>query len=153
MFDDEFKQAFGMDDTYLMRLDGVEGLRLKDLKCIGFLDSMKAYWAFHMEHQTLMANWHMTTSHDKIVSPNQEQLLQDDSIFNPLASMPQFDVIDFVVQFHDLIDSYNNVIMLFSILEVKFGVVGLCLSGVGEMKYDQMGQALGQNPIQASNTA
>ena len=32
--------------------------------------------------------------------------------------------------------------MPFSMIEVKFGIVGLCIPGVGEMKYDRMGQAL-----------
>jgi hypothetical protein len=76
------------------------------------------------------------------VGPNQKQLLQDINLFNPVASTRQADVIDFVAQFHDLMDSYNIAIMPFSMIEVKFGIVGLCLPGVGEMKYDRMGQAL-----------
>ena len=84
----------------------------------------------------------MTTSCGKIVGPNLKQLLQDIGLFNPLASTRQSDVIDFVTQFHDLIDSYNIAVMPFSMIEVKFRIVGLCLPGVGEMKYDRMGQAL-----------
>ena len=113
-----------------------------DLERIGFFDPKKTYRAFHTEHQTLMANWHMTTSCGKIVGPNLKQLLQDIGLFNPLASTRQSDVIDFVTQFHDLIDSYNIAVMPFSMIEVKFRIVGLCLPGVGEMKYDRMGQAL-----------
>ena len=141
-FDRELEQAFNKDQDYLMGLDGIEDLTLCDLENIGFVEPRKAYRAFHLEHQTLMANWHMTTSRGKIVGPNQKQLLQDINIFNPLASTRQADVIDFVAQFHDLMDSYNIVVMPFSMIEVKFGVVGLCLPGVGEMKYDRMGQAL-----------
>ena len=44
-----------------MGLDGVETLRVEDLERIGFSDPQKAYRAFHTEHQTLMANWHMVT--------------------------------------------------------------------------------------------
>ena len=113
-----------------------------DLERIGFMELRQAYRAFHLEHQTLIANWHMTTSRGKIVGPNQKQILQDINIFNPLASTRQSDVINFVTQFRDLIDSYNIVVMPFLMIEVKFGVVGLCIPGVGEMKYDWMGQAL-----------
>jgi hypothetical protein len=141
-FDDKFETAFNHDAKYLMGLDGTESITIEDLEEIGFADPVKAYRAFHTEHQTLMANWHTTTSRGKIVGPNQKQLLQDISLFNPLASTRQADVIDFVAQFHDLIDSYNIAVMPFSMIEVKFGIVGLCLPGVGEMKYDQMGQAL-----------
>lgn len=62
-------------------------------------------------------------------------------IFTPLTLTRQLDIIDFVAQFHDLIDSYNLAIMQFSMIEVKYGAVGLCLPGVSEIKYDQMGQA------------
>ena len=86
-FDEEFEQAFEKDTTYLMGFDGVEFLTMQDLQRIGFMDPRKAYHAFHTEHQTLMANWHTTTSREKIVGPNQKQLLQDIGIFNPLASI------------------------------------------------------------------
>jgi len=141
-FDQEFEEAFTKDEKYLMGLDGVEELTIMDLEHIGFVDPSKAYRAFHLEHQNLMANWHMTTSRGKIVGPNQKQLLQDINLFNPLASTRQADVIDFIAQFHDLMDSYNIAVMPFSMIEVQFGVVGLCLPGVGELKYDRMGQAL-----------
>lgn len=141
-FNEEFGAAFNKDEGYLMGLDGVESLQVYDLERIGFSDPKKAYRAFHMEHQMLMANWHTTTSRGKIVGPNQKQLLQDISLFTPLASTRQSDVIDFIAQFHDLIDSYNIAVMPFSMIEVKFGIVGLCIPGVGEMKYDRMRQAL-----------
>lgn len=39
-----------------------------------FTDLMKACGAFQLD-QTLMTHWDMTTSHGKIVGPNQKQLL------------------------------------------------------------------------------
>jgi hypothetical protein len=120
----------------------VEELTIQDLDHIGFSEPMKAYRALNSEHQFLMVSWHMTMSHGKIVRHDQKQPLQDIGIFDPLASTRQSDVMDFMVQFHDLIDTYNIAVMSFSMIEVKFGEVRLCLPGVGEMKYDRMGQAL-----------
>ncbi len=72
MFDNKFEQAFTKDGTYLLGLGGVEVLTVQELECIGFSDPLKAYWTFHSEHQTLMANLHMMTSGGRIVGTNQK---------------------------------------------------------------------------------
>jgi hypothetical protein len=121
--------------------NGVGELDLHHFVELGFLNPAASYISIKSNHRSLMQNYTVQSQYGLSDGPKNVQLLSTNAPFKKLESTKPAAVMAWYKNLVSTLSHYNICLTPFDIV-LKYGEVGLCLPGVGWMKYKEMGAAL-----------
>ena len=89
-----------------------------------------------------MQNYTIQSQHGFSEGPKNVQMLSTSAPFKKLDSVTPTAVMQWYKSLVSVLSHYNICLMPFKDIVLKYGEIGLCLPGVGWMKYNEMGNAL-----------
>jgi hypothetical protein len=122
--------------------NGVEELTLCHFEDLGFLKPTDSYISIKGRHRLLMQNYTVHSQHGYSDGPKNVQLLSNNAPFKKLDSLKPTVVMEWYKNLVSVLSHYNICLTPFKDIVLKYGDMGLCLPGVGWMKYNEMGNAL-----------
>jgi hypothetical protein len=128
---------------YLMGENGVDELTMQHFEDLGFLKPAASYTSIKGRHRQLMHNYTVQSQYGYSDGPKNIQLLSSGAPFKKLESLKPTIVMEWYKNLVSVLTHYNICLTPFKDIVLKYGEMALCLPGVGWMKYNEMGIALG----------